>query len=283
MHFFLSLLLQQKMKIGPLVARVLKLFLHFHLVFTTGITFNYLLKVKWYFFLTGYWEKVCTSCLNVISFTEISACQWERLHTKVSGGQIWPEHNNVSLTAWTEAWICFGMATVLRLLWVSVLTAESYSMFFSVNLSPTSFCAKRASSRLGRTYFYGWHRPQSFPSTSWFWECAYCPPCRPFTDDLGAARRLIDWASFGWATWLCSWTNAFLLFYSGEPLKTSHRLEDGQIGGQPEVIYHVFHTLLFGGLTLLFDGCVNISASSSGVFHDSRLTCWLHKKYVEVK
>lgn len=42
---FLSLL-QQKMKMGPLVARVLKLFLHFHLVFTTGITFSYLLKVK---------------------------------------------------------------------------------------------------------------------------------------------------------------------------------------------------------------------------------------------
>lgn len=57
--------------------------------------------------------------------------------------------------------------------------------------------------------------------------------------------------------------NAFLFIYSGEPLKTSHRLEDGQIGGQPEVIYHVFHTLLFGGLTLLFDGCVNISASFS--------------------
>lgn len=43
----LLLFLQQKMKIGPLVARILKLFLHFHLVFTTGITFNYLLKVKW--------------------------------------------------------------------------------------------------------------------------------------------------------------------------------------------------------------------------------------------
>nr|XP_057903325.1 probable C-mannosyltransferase DPY19L4 isoform X2 [Doryrhamphus excisus] len=36
--------LQQKMKKGPLVARVMKLFLHFHLVFTTGITFNYLVK-----------------------------------------------------------------------------------------------------------------------------------------------------------------------------------------------------------------------------------------------
>lgn len=43
---FFLLLLQQKMKMGPLVARVLKLFLHFHLVFTTGITFSYLVKVK---------------------------------------------------------------------------------------------------------------------------------------------------------------------------------------------------------------------------------------------
>lgn len=38
-------LMQQKMKMGPLVARVMKLFLHFHLVFTTGITFSYLVKV----------------------------------------------------------------------------------------------------------------------------------------------------------------------------------------------------------------------------------------------
>lgn len=38
-------LLQQNMKKGPLVARVLKLTLHLHLVFTTSITFNYLIKV----------------------------------------------------------------------------------------------------------------------------------------------------------------------------------------------------------------------------------------------
>lgn len=38
-------LLQQNMKKGPLVARVLKLFLHLHLVFTSGITFNYFIKV----------------------------------------------------------------------------------------------------------------------------------------------------------------------------------------------------------------------------------------------
>uniref|UniRef100_A0A671YUD1 Dpy-19 like 4 n=1 Tax=Sparus aurata TaxID=8175 RepID=A0A671YUD1_SPAAU len=41
---------------------------------------------------------------------------------------------------------------------------------------------------------------------------------------------------------------------SGQPMTTNLRLEDGRIGEQPEVIYHVFHTLLFGGLALLFDG-----------------------------
>lgn len=46
----------------------------------------------------------------------------------------------------------------------------------------------------------------------------------------------------------------FLLSYSGQPMTTNLRLEDGRIGEQPEVIYHVFHTLLFGGLALLFDG-----------------------------
>lgn len=34
------------MKVGPLVARVMKLFLHFYLVFTSGITYSYLVKVN---------------------------------------------------------------------------------------------------------------------------------------------------------------------------------------------------------------------------------------------
>uniref|UniRef100_A0A673ANE5 Dpy-19 like 4 n=1 Tax=Sphaeramia orbicularis TaxID=375764 RepID=A0A673ANE5_9TELE len=37
---------------------------------------------------------------------------------------------------------------------------------------------------------------------------------------------------------------------SGQPMKTKVKLEDGRIGEQPEVVYHVFHTLLFGGLVL---------------------------------
>uniref|UniRef100_A0A7N8XZE5 Dpy-19 like 4 n=1 Tax=Mastacembelus armatus TaxID=205130 RepID=A0A7N8XZE5_9TELE len=47
--------------------------------------------------------------------------------------------------------------------------------------------------------------------------------------------------------------NSFSLC-SGKPMKTNIRLEDGRIGEQPEVIYHVFHTVFFGGLALLFDG-----------------------------
>ncbi|XP_041101473.1 probable C-mannosyltransferase DPY19L4 isoform X1 [Polyodon spathula] len=41
---------------------------------------------------------------------------------------------------------------------------------------------------------------------------------------------------------------------SGEPLVTNPRLEDGWIGQQPEVIYHVFHTIFFGSLAMVFEG-----------------------------
>lgn len=51
-----SYLFQQKMKVGPLVARVMKLCLHFHLVFTTGITFSYLVKVRSH---TGLFWHIC--------------------------------------------------------------------------------------------------------------------------------------------------------------------------------------------------------------------------------
>uniref|UniRef100_A0A8C6SR17 Dpy-19 like 4 n=1 Tax=Neogobius melanostomus TaxID=47308 RepID=A0A8C6SR17_9GOBI len=40
----------------------------------------------------------------------------------------------------------------------------------------------------------------------------------------------------------------------GQPMKDQLKFEDGRIGEHPEVTYHVFHTLLFGGLALLFDG-----------------------------
>uniref|UniRef100_A0A1A8SH41 Dpy-19-like 4 n=1 Tax=Nothobranchius rachovii TaxID=451742 RepID=A0A1A8SH41_9TELE len=43
-------------------------------------------------------------------------------------------------------------------------------------------------------------------------------------------------------------------FNSGQPINSRLRLEDGRIGEQPAVIYHVFHSLAFGFLTLVFDG-----------------------------
>ncbi|XP_029369756.1 probable C-mannosyltransferase DPY19L4 isoform X2 [Echeneis naucrates] len=45
-----------------------------------------------------------------------------------------------------------------------------------------------------------------------------------------------------------------MMIIGSQPMKTKFRPEDGQIGAQPEVIYHVFHTLFLGVLTLLFDG-----------------------------
>uniref|UniRef100_A0A3Q0T234 Dpy-19 like 4 n=1 Tax=Amphilophus citrinellus TaxID=61819 RepID=A0A3Q0T234_AMPCI len=41
---------------------------------------------------------------------------------------------------------------------------------------------------------------------------------------------------------------------SGQPAHKTYSLENGRIGEQPEVVYHVFHTMFFGGLALLFDG-----------------------------
>lgn len=63
---------------------------------------------------------------------------------------------------------------------------------FIVILSPTSFCAKRASNHPVRIYFYGWHRPQSFPSTSWYSQSACCPPYRPFIEDSGTIQCTVN-------------------------------------------------------------------------------------------
>ncbi|XP_023275461.1 probable C-mannosyltransferase DPY19L4 [Seriola lalandi dorsalis] len=153
---------QQKMKVGPLVARVMKLFLHFHLVFTTGITFSYLVKkllpVSEGDFILKFLEVKFGLNTTTDFVTNFLLCQ-ESLQT--------PRQD-----------------LFLRLTQASVL--PFYLLVLTVCLLST----------LQTIY-----------------------------------RRL-----------------------SGQPMKTNLRLEDGRIGEQPEVIYHVFHTLLFGGLTLLFDG-----------------------------
>uniref|UniRef100_A0A8C4T2X7 Dpy-19 like 4 n=1 Tax=Erpetoichthys calabaricus TaxID=27687 RepID=A0A8C4T2X7_ERPCA len=41
---------------------------------------------------------------------------------------------------------------------------------------------------------------------------------------------------------------------SDKPLKTNFKLEDGWIGRRSDVAYHVFHTILFGSLAMLFEG-----------------------------
>lgn len=153
---------QQKMKIGPLVARVLKLFLHFHLVFTTGITFNYLLK------------------------------------------KLLPVNESDFILKFLE--VKFGLNTTIEFVTNFLLCQESLQ-------SP------------GQDLFLRLTQASVLPF--YFLVLAVC---------------------------LLSTLQTIYRRLSGQPLKTSHRLEDGQIGGQPEVIYHVFHTLLFGGLTLLFDG-----------------------------
>lgn len=65
------------------------------------------------------------------------------------------------------------------------------------------------------------------------------------------------WYFFSDFSSLCSQvlkTYYFIFQCSGQTMKLDLKLEDGRIGEHPEVIYHVFHTLLFGGLALLFDG-----------------------------
>ncbi|XP_040910049.1 probable C-mannosyltransferase DPY19L4 [Toxotes jaculatrix] len=153
---------QQKMKMGPLVARVMKLFLHFHLVFTTGITFSYLVKKL----------------------------------TSVSEGDL--------LLKFLE--VKFGLNTTTDFVTNFLLCQESFQ-------------------RAGQDLFLRLTQASVLPF--YVLVLSVC---------------------------LLSTLQAIYRRLSGQPMRTNLRLEDAQIGEQPEVIYHVFHTLLFGGLTLVFDG-----------------------------
>ncbi|XP_032391788.1 probable C-mannosyltransferase DPY19L4 isoform X1 [Etheostoma spectabile] len=153
---------QQKMKKGPFVARLMKLFLHFHLVFTTAITFSYLVK-----------KLIPVSESDfILKFLEVK----------------------------------FGLNTTTDFITNFLLCQESFQ-----TPSQDLFLRLTQSSVLP---FYLLVLTVCLLSTL---QTIY--------------RRL-----------------------SGQPMKTNVRLEDGRIGEQPEVIYHVCHTLLFGGLALLFDG-----------------------------
>ncbi|XP_017276431.1 probable C-mannosyltransferase DPY19L4 [Kryptolebias marmoratus] len=153
---------QRRMKMGPLLARLMKLCLHFYLVFTTGITFTYLVKkvspADESDFLLNFLEVKFGLNSTTDFVTNFLLCQ-DGLQTP-------------------------GQDLFLRLTQASVL--PFYVLVLSICLLST----------LQTIY-----------------------------------RRL-----------------------SGQPITTDLRLEDGRVGEQPAVVYHVFHTLFFGFLTLLFDG-----------------------------
>ncbi|XP_049606479.1 probable C-mannosyltransferase DPY19L4 isoform X1 [Syngnathus scovelli] len=159
----LARFLQQKMKKGPLVARMMKLFLHFHLVFTTAITFNYLVKKV---VPVGEGE-------FVLKFLEVK----------------------------------FGLNT----------TNDFVSNFL--------VCQESLQSP-GQDLFLRLTQTSVLPF--YLLVLAVC----------GVSTLQAVYARF-----------------SGQPTRNVERQpQDGYVGERPEVAYHVFHTLTFGGLTLLFDG-----------------------------
>ncbi|XP_030644316.1 probable C-mannosyltransferase DPY19L4 [Chanos chanos] len=153
---------QQNMKVGPLVARLMKILLHFYLVFTIAVTFNYVVK-------------------KIIPVNE-SDFSLKFLEVKFGLNSTTDFITNLLLCQ--EGFQTPSQDFFLRLTQASVL--PFYVLVLLVCLLST----------LQSIY-----------------------------------RRL-----------------------SGEPVKTSVRLEDAWIGEQPEVIYHVLHTLLFGALAMLFEG-----------------------------
>ncbi|XP_075995626.1 putative C-mannosyltransferase DPY19L4 [Genypterus blacodes] len=153
---------KQNIKMGPFVARLVKLFLHFYLVFTAGITFSFVVK----------------------RLTAVSDSDFILKFLEVKFGLNTTTDFVTNFLLCQESFQAPSQDLFLRLTQASVLP------FYILVLAVCSV------STLQTIY-----------------------------------RRL-----------------------SGQPIKPCHRLEDRQIGEQPEVVYHVLHTLLFGGLALFFDG-----------------------------
>ncbi|XP_011607158.1 probable C-mannosyltransferase DPY19L4 isoform X3 [Takifugu rubripes] len=153
---------QQNMKKGPLVARVLKLSLHLHLVFSTSITFNYLMK------------------------------------------KLLPVHESDFILKFLE--VKFKLNTTTDFVTNFLLCQESFQ-------TPKQDLFLRLT--------------QASVLPFYFLVLTVC-----LLSTLQTIHRRL----------------------SGQTMKLDLKLEDGRIGEHPEVIYHVFHTLLFGGLALLFDG-----------------------------
>ncbi|XP_067111690.1 probable C-mannosyltransferase DPY19L4 [Osmerus mordax] len=153
---------QQNMKMGPLVARVMKILLHFYLVFTTGITFSYLVN------------------------------------------RLMPGNENDYLFKFLE--VKFGLNTTTDFVTNLLLCQETFQT----------------------------------PSQDMFLRLTQA--------------SVLPFYLLVLSICLLSTLQTIYRRLSGEPMKTKHALEDGRIGEQPEVIYHVFHTLLFGALAMLFEG-----------------------------
>ncbi|XP_012709497.2 probable C-mannosyltransferase DPY19L4 isoform X1 [Fundulus heteroclitus] len=153
---------QRRMKMGPLVARVMKLLLHFHLVFTSGFTFSYLVKK-----------------LSPVGHGDFTL---KLLEAKFGLNTTTDFVTNFLLCQ--DGLRASGQDLFLRLTQTSVL--PFYVLVLAVCLLSTL---------------------------------------------QTVVRRL-----------------------SGQPISSGLRLQDGRIGEQPAVIYHVFHSVFFGLLTLLFDG-----------------------------
>uniref|UniRef100_A0A4W5N4R1 Dpy-19 like 4 n=1 Tax=Hucho hucho TaxID=62062 RepID=A0A4W5N4R1_9TELE len=153
---------QQNMKMGPLVARLMKVFLHFYLCFTTGITFSYVAK------------------------------------------RLMPVRESDFILKFLE--VKFGLNTT------------------------TDFVTNRLLCQ----------------------EC-FQTPSQDFFLRLTQAS-VLPFYLLVLLICLISTLQTIYRRLSGEPMKTNLRLEDGRIGEQPEVIYHVFHTMLFGALAMVFEG-----------------------------
>ncbi|XP_060742933.1 probable C-mannosyltransferase DPY19L4 isoform X1 [Tachysurus vachellii] len=154
--------LQQKMKMGPLVARLMKIVLHLYLVFTASITYNYLIK------------------------------------------RIFPVNQSDFILKFLE--VRFGLNSTTEFIPNLLLCDDGFQapgQDFFLRLTHTSVLP-----------FY-------------LLVLVIC---------------------------LLSIMQTIYRRLSGERAMGSLQMEDGRIGERPEVIYHVFHTLLFGALAMLFQG-----------------------------
>ncbi|XP_053345143.1 probable C-mannosyltransferase DPY19L4 [Clarias gariepinus] len=154
--------LQQKMKMGPLVARLMKIVLHLYLVFTASITFNYLIK------------------------------------------RIFPVNQNDFILKFLE--VRFGLNSTTEFIPNLLLCEDGFQ-------AP------------GQDFFLRLIHASVLP----FYVIVLLVCVLSIMETI--YRRL-----------------------SGERATESVRMEDGRIGERPEVIYHVLHTLLFGALTMMFQG-----------------------------